>query len=121
LAHPVEPKVIRHVLTPTTVSEMRQMMVGVVEHGSGYAARIDGFRGKIAGKTGTANIPENGAYPPGEVIGSFVGFVPVDHPQFTMLVIVRKPKILFEGAYVAAPIWKTVASALITQWNIAPQ
>jgi hypothetical protein len=38
-----------------------------------------------------------------------------------MLVIVRKPKILFEGAYVAAPIWKTVASALITQWNIAPQ
>jgi len=121
VAHPVEPKVIRHLLTPTTVSEMRQMMIGVVEHGSGYAARIDGFRGKIAGKTGTANIPENGTYPPGQVIGSFVGFVPVDHPQFTMLVIVRKPKILFEGAYVAAPIWKAVASALITQWSIAPQ
>jgi cell division protein FtsI/penicillin-binding protein 2 len=121
VAHPVEPRVIRHVIAPTTVAQMRQMMVGVVERGSGYAARIDGFRGKIAGKTGTANVPEHGTYPPGEVIGSFVGFLPADHPQFTMLVIVRKPRILFEGAYVAAPIWKTVASALITQWNIAPQ
>jgi cell division protein FtsI/penicillin-binding protein 2 len=121
VAHPVVPRVIHHVLAPTTVTEMRQMMVGVVEHGSGYAARIEGFRGKIAGKTGTANVPEHGTYPPGEVIGSFVGFLPADHPQFTMLVIMRKPRILFEGAYVAAPIWKTVASALITQWNIAPQ
>lgn len=121
VAHPVEPRVTRHVLAPTTVAEMRQMMIGVVEHGSGYAARIEGFRGKIAGKTGTAGIPEHGTYPPNLVIGSFVGFVPADHPQFTMLVIVRKPKILFEGAYVAAPIWKTAATALITQWNIAPQ
>jgi cell division protein FtsI/penicillin-binding protein 2 len=99
---------------------MQQMMVGVVEHGSGFAARIDGFKNRIAGKTGTASIPENGKYLPDATIGSFVGFVPVDHPQFIMLVITRKPKVLFEGAYVAAPIWKTVASALITQWQIAP-
>jgi cell division protein FtsI/penicillin-binding protein 2 len=101
---------------------MRDMMIGAVEHGSGYAARIDGFRGRIAGKTGTASIPVAGGYSrkPSDVIGSFVGFLPADNPQFTMLVIVRKPKVLFEGAYVAAPIWKTVASAIIAQWNIAP-
>lgn len=121
IAHPVEPRVIRHVLAPTTVAQMRQMMIGAVEHGSGFAARIEGFRGKIAGKTGTANIPEHGSYPADLVIGSFTGFLPAEHPQFTMLVIVRKPKVLFEGAYVAAPIWKTVAAALVTQWNIAPQ
>jgi len=96
------------------------MMIGVVEHGSGFAARIDGFKNQIAGKTGTASIPENGSYSKSDTIGSFVGFVPADHPQFIMLVITRKPKVLFEGAYVAAPIWKTVASALITQWQIAP-
>ena len=43
-----------------------------------------------------------------------------EHPCRILAVITRKPKVLFEGAYVAAPIWKTVASALITQWQIAP-
>lgn len=118
--HPVQPRIVRQVVSANTAQEMAQMMVGVVEHGSGFAARIDGFKNRIAGKTGTASIPENGKYLPDATIGSFVGFVPVDHPQFIMLVITRKPKVLFEGAYVAAPIWKTVASALITQWQIAP-
>jgi len=118
--HPVRPRIVRQVVSPKTAQQMQQMMVGVVEHGSGFAARIDGFKNRIAGKTGTASIPENGGYAKNETIGSFVGFLPVDHPQFIMLVITRKPKVLFEGAYVAAPIWKTVASALITQWQIAP-
>ncbi len=118
--HPVQPRLIRQVVSAKTAQQMQQMMIGVVEHGSGFAARIDGFKNRIAGKTGTASIPENGKYLPDATIGSFVGFVPVDHPQFIMLVITRKPKVLFEGAYVAAPIWKTVASALITQWQIAP-
>ncbi|HEY4844476.1 MAG TPA: penicillin-binding protein 2 [Candidatus Dormibacteraeota bacterium] len=118
--HPVQPRVIRQVVSAKTALQMQQMMVGVVEHGSGFAARIDGFKNRIAGKTGTASIPENGKYLPDQTIGSFVGFLPADHPQFIMLVITRKPQVLFEGAYVAAPIWKTVASALITQWQIAP-
>ncbi|TMG34761.1 MAG: penicillin-binding protein 2 [Chloroflexi bacterium] len=119
VSHPVPTRIVRHVVSPAAAKQMQQMMVGVVEHGSGFATRIDGFKNRIAGKTGTAQVPENGHYG-SDVIGSFIGFVPADHPQFIMVVIVRKPKILFEGAYVAAPIWKTVASALITQWNIAP-
>lgn len=118
--HPVQARVVRQVVSAKTAQQMQQMMVAVVEHGSGFAARIDGFKNRIAGKTGTASIPENGSYASDETIGSFVGYLPIDHPQFIMLVITRKPKILFEGAYVAAPIWKTVASALITQWQIAP-
>ena len=118
--HQVQPRIVRQVISARTAQQMQQMMVGVVEHGSGFAAKIDGFKNRIAGKTGTASIPENGGYSKDQTIGSFVGFLPVDHPQFIMLVITRKPKILFEGAYVAAPIWKSVASALITQWQIAP-
>ncbi|TMC43435.1 MAG: penicillin-binding protein 2 [Chloroflexi bacterium] len=118
--HPVQPRVVRQVISAKAAQQMQQMMVGVVEHGSGFAARIDGFKNRIAGKTGTASIPENGSYAKDQTIGSFVGFLPADHPQFIMMVITRKPRVLFEGAYVAAPIWKTVASALITQWQIAP-
>ena len=118
--HPVQPRVVRQVISAKAAQQMEQMMVGVVEHGSGFAARVDGFKNRIAGKTGTASIPENGGYAKDQTIGSFVGFLPADHPRFIMMVITRKPKVLFEGAYVAAPIWKTVASALITQWQIAP-
>ena len=120
VSHPVHPRVVRQVISPKAAQQMQQMMVSVVEHGSGFAARIDGFKNLVAGKTGTASIPENGGYSKQDTIGSFVGFIPANHPQFTMMVIIRKPKILFEGAYVAAPIFKTVASALITQWQIAP-
>jgi cell division protein FtsI/penicillin-binding protein 2 len=120
VSRPVHARATRHVISPETAKQMQQMMVQVVEHGTGYAVKIDGFKDKIAGKTGTANVPENGNYNNDHVIASFVGFLPADHPQFTMLVIVRKPKILFEGAYVAAPIWKQLASAMITHWNIAP-
>jgi cell division protein FtsI/penicillin-binding protein 2 len=118
--HPVAPRVIRQVISATTAQQMKKMMVGVVEQGSGFAAKIGAFRNDIAGKTGTASIPENGTYSHTDTIGSFVGFLPVNHPQFIMLVVVNRPKILFEGAYVAAPIWKTIADALITQWQIAP-
>jgi cell division protein FtsI (penicillin-binding protein 3) len=119
-SHPVSPRIIRHVISSKAAQQMQQMMVGVVEHGSGFAARIDGFKNRIAGKTGTASIPENGGYAKDDTIGSFVGFLPAEHPKFIMMVITRKPKVLFEGAYVAAPIWKTVASALVTRWQIAP-
>jgi len=118
--HPVQPKVVRQVMSAKTAQQMNQMMIAVVEHGSGFAAKIDGFKNQVAGKTGTASIPENGTYSKDQTIGSFVGFLPASHPQFIMLVITRKPKILFEGAYVAAPIWKSVATALISQWQIAP-
>src|SRR6202521_2421671 len=85
--HPVQPRVVRQVISAKTAQEMQQMMVGVVEKGSGFAARIDGFKNRIAGKTGTASIPENGKYLPDATIGSFVGFVPLHHPQFLILVV----------------------------------
>jgi hypothetical protein len=120
VSHPVHSRVVRQVISPHAAQQMQQMMVSVVEHGSGFAARIEGFKNLIAGKTGTASIPENGGYSKTDTIGSFIGYLPTDHPKFILMVVVRKPQVLFEGAYVAAPIFKTVASALITQWQIAP-
>jgi len=120
VSHPVHSRVVRQAISSRAAQQMQQMMVSVVEHGSGFAARIEGFKNLIAGKTGTASIPENGGYSKSDTIGSFIGYLPTDHPRFIMMVVVRKPQILYEGAYVAAPIFKTVASALITQWQIAP-
>jgi cell division protein FtsI/penicillin-binding protein 2 len=103
---------------------LQTMMTGVVEdHGaSGYAARIPAFKGKIAGKTGTASVVVNGSYG-GDVIVSFTGFMPVSNPQFTMLVVLRLPKetkVAREGAYLAAPIWHDMSLVMIDTWKIVP-
>jgi cell division protein FtsI/penicillin-binding protein 2 len=114
----------RRVISPDAAATLQKMMTGVVEDrgASGYAAKIAAFKGQIAGKTGTASVPVNGAYR-GDVIVSFVGFMPVSNPQFTMLVVLRLPKetkVAREGAYLAAPIWHDMAQVLVDQWKIVP-
>ncbi len=120
----VQPHTVRPAVSPDAAHQMRDMMVAVVEKGSGFNGRIDGFRGRIAGKTGTAQVPENGKYAEHQVIGSFVGCMPAEEPRFCALVIMRKPKwapdqpLLVEGAFVAAPVWREIAKAIVKQQRI---
>ncbi|MDQ6748387.1 MAG: penicillin-binding protein 2 [Candidatus Dormibacteraeota bacterium] len=109
-------------VSPATAAKMRDMMISVTEKGSGKPARIDGWANRIAGKTGTANIPENGKYTD-KVIASFAGFMPADHPRFTMVVIMRKPQgtnFEQEGTFAAAPVWKQIAQQILVQWQMSP-
>jgi cell division protein FtsI/penicillin-binding protein 2 len=110
------------VLDPVAEAQIRQMMVGVVEQGSGWTVKMDGWHNRIAGKTGTANVPEGGKYTD-KVISSFVGFMPVENPRFTMIVIMRKPQgdtLAQEGTFTAAPVWKSIAQQILVQWQITP-
>jgi cell division protein FtsI/penicillin-binding protein 2 len=109
-------------VTPATAAKMRDMMISVTEKGSGKPARIDGWANRIAGKTGTANIPENGKYTD-KVVASFAGFMPADHPRFTMVVIMRKPQgsnFEQEGTSAAAPVWQQIAEQILVQWQMTP-
>lgn len=110
------------VLDPVAEDQIRQMMVNVVEHGSGWTVQMDGWHNRIAGKTGTATVPEGGKYSD-KVISSFVGFMPADNPRFTMFVIMRKPQgdtLAQEGTFTAAPVWKAIAQQILVQWQITP-
>jgi stage V sporulation protein D (sporulation-specific penicillin-binding protein) len=122
--HPVQVPAQRQVVSPQTAATMTAMMEDVVQHGSGWMARIPGFQDDEAGKTGTSNIPVNGHYT-SQVWASYVGFLPAHDPRFTMLVVVREPhngsSDHDEGYYVAAPIWKTIAQDIILQWRITPE
>jgi cell division protein FtsI/penicillin-binding protein 2 len=117
----------RQVLTPEAVAKMTAMMEAVVQHGSGYTTRVKGFELDQAGKTGTAQIPVNGQYTQ-DVWSSFVGFLPAQHPRFTMLVVVRKPHApgsdrdwtLNDGYITAGPIWQKIAQTMVVQWHITP-
>jgi cell division protein FtsI (penicillin-binding protein 3)/stage V sporulation protein D (sporulation-specific penicillin-binding protein) len=117
----------RQVISPEAATKMTAMMEQVVQHGSGYTTRVKGFELDQAGKTGTSQIPVNGQYTL-DVWASFVGFLPAQHPRFTMLVVVRKPHApgsdrdwtLNDGYIVAGPIWQKIAQTLVVDWHITP-
>ncbi|HKF78214.1 MAG TPA: penicillin-binding protein 2 [Candidatus Dormibacteraeota bacterium] len=115
----------RQVISPQTAATMTGMMESVVQHGSGYLARVSGFEQDEAGKTGTSNMPDlvHGGYT-SDVWASYVGFLPADDPQFTMLVVVTAPhngsSDHDEGYYVSGPIWKSIAEQIVADWRITP-
>jgi cell division protein FtsI/penicillin-binding protein 2 len=117
----------RQVISPSAASQMTAMMENVVQHGSGFTSRVKGFELDQTGKTGTSQIPVNGQYTQ-DVWASFVGFLPAQHPKFTMLVVVRKPHAagsdrdwtLNDGYITAGPIWQKIAQAMVVDWHITP-
>lgn len=114
----------RQVVSPQTAATMTAMMEAVVQHGSGYLARVPGFEQNEAGKTGTSQMIEGGGYSPDHYWASYVGFLPADNPRFTMLVVVRQPdngsSDHNEGYYVSGPIWKRIAGQIVQDWRITP-
>ena len=121
---PAPPPQTRQAVSPQTAATMSRMMASVVQHGSGWTARVQGFETNEAGKTGTSQMPENGTYSQDHVWSSYTGFLPADDPRFTMLVVVRRPnngsQDHNEGYYVSAPIWKRIAEQIILDWRITP-
>ena len=117
----------RQVVSAQTAAQMTVMMEQVVQKGSGSLARVPGFALDETGKTGSSQIPVNGQYT-SDVWTSYVGFLPAQHPRFTMLVVVRKPHYpgsdhdwtLNDGYLTAAPIWKTIAQNVVVSWHITP-
>jgi len=107
----VEPQEIRRVISTETADVLRDMLVSVVEDGTGRAARIDGM--KIAGKTGTAQQLADGAYSKEKYNASFVGFFPAEEPKVTLLVLLDSPTNGYYGGQVAAPIFREIARRIV--------
>jgi cell division protein FtsI (penicillin-binding protein 3) len=115
LAPPPAPN---RVIREGTAAAMRQMLEGVVLHGTGQLARLDGH--SSAGKTGTAQKldPGTGRYSQTQLIASFVGFAPVNNPAVTILVQLDSPVGPHEGGSVAAPVFKRVAEQVLAYLNV---
>lgn len=105
------------VISSRTASQLQAMMVSVVENGYAKRTKIPGYY--IAGKTGTAQIPEEGKYSSERTIQSFVGFAPAFNAQFLILVKLDNPKTK-TAEYSAVPIFKELAKYIIDYWQIPP-
>lgn len=115
----IKPKVVSIPISSNTAKIITEMMVAAVDKGEAKAFKPKGFR--IAGKTGTAQIPVEGHYDPSKTIASFVGFAPADEPKFVMLVRYDQPSSSIYGAETAAPTFFDIAKELFTYYGIAPE
>lgn len=115
-----QPQEIRQVISSETSKKITAMMISVVENGHGKKAKVAGYQ--IAGKTGTAQIPnQEGGYSEEDHIGSFGGFFPADNPKFAMLVKLDKPKNVEWAESSAAPTFGKIAQWLLNYYQIKPE
>ncbi len=102
-----EPKGHR-VVSAAVAAQVREMLEGVLEAGgTASAVSVPGY--KLAGKTGTAQVAENGTYSETKYVASFIGFAPAQDPQLLVSVIVDQPQGEIYGASVAAPAFGKIA------------
>ena len=102
------PTEVRRVIDTATARQMTNILVGVVDSGSGRRAQIEGV--SIAGKTGTAQKAEKGkGYAAGKEVMSFMGFLPAYDPKIAIIVTLDEPSGARFSGIMIAPIFKRIA------------
>ncbi|OGD63293.1 hypothetical protein A2160_02240 [Candidatus Beckwithbacteria bacterium RBG_13_42_9] len=114
----IQPRVAGQPIDKRTADTLTAMMVEAVDKGEAKWSKPAGY--KIAGKTGTAQIPIAGHYDQDKTIASFVGFAPADNPRFVMLTKLRETTKSPWGSETAAPLFFNIARELFLYWGIPP-
>jgi len=107
------------VISAQSAKQMTEMMVAAVEEGEAQWTKITGVR--VAGKTGTAQIPIAGHYDAEKTNASFIAFAPAQNPKFVMLVNLIEPQTSPWAAETAAPLWFSIAKELFPYFGINPE
>ena len=112
-----EPTVLSRPISEQTANQLVAMSINAVRLGIPNSL-IEGYT--IAGKTGTAQIPEGGIYHPDDTIASFVGWLPADAPEIVVLVKLDRPSESPWGNTTAAPTFAALAQELVALLGIPP-
>ena len=109
----------QRVISEKSAAEITAMMAEAARNGEAKWTNLRGF--KVAGKTGTAQIPIAGHYDEEKTNATFVGFAPYDNPKFVMLVTLREPSSSPWASETAAPLWYSIAKDLFPYLGIQPE
>lgn len=119
LVYTYGPEIERRVISESTAATLRGFLRDVVLRGTGNpTARVPGYT--TAGKTGTAQVVDNGTYESGAYVASFIGYVPADAPRYVILVKIDKPRGAYYGSIVAAPVFAELARAVMLHAGVMP-
>ena len=115
-----EPTEVRQPINAGTAETISKFMGEEVAIGGGQSAKIEGYR--FGGKTGTAQkkTEDSTGYAEGQYVGSFIGFGPLEDPQFLVLIVVDDPQGVYYGAQVAAPVFKEMMTEIVRMKGIRP-
>jgi len=106
------------VLEAATVRQLLPMLELVTSDGTAIAAQVPGYT--VAGKTGTAQIPNgHGGYTPGAWMATFVGFVPAQAPQLTAIVVINHPDDYY-GGVASAPVFSSIMRYALRHFDVSP-
>ncbi|MBQ7666822.1 MAG: penicillin-binding protein 2 [Kiritimatiellae bacterium] len=119
------PEVVSRPVSERTAAQLRDVLKGVTRPGgTARRAAVSGY--STAGKTGTAQMVVNGRYSKTLHRGSFVGFIPAEAPQYTILVTLEavppapdQPK-AYHGGVSAAPVFAEIAEAAARIFAVEP-
>ena len=114
----VPPVVVGRAISADAAQVLTRMMVTAVQSGAPDAL-IDEC--EVAGKTGTAQVPEPGGYHDEWTIASFVGYAPAENPAFACIIKLDKPQSSIWGAEVAAPIFREIAPDILRILQVPPE
>jgi cell division protein FtsI (penicillin-binding protein 3) len=110
----------KRVLSRKTATEVSQMLEGVLAAGgTAQEASVPGYT--LAGKTGTAEKPENGTYSKTDFVASFIGFAPARNPRLLVSVMVDEPRGDIYGGTVAAPAFERIMEFALPYLKIPPE
>lgn len=111
------PTVLSRPVSEQTADTVSAMAVNAVRT-EVFGAQMEGYT--VAGKTGTAQIPEGGIYNPTDTIASFIGWLPADNPEIIVLIKLDRPKASPWGSTTAAPAFAELANDLVALLDIPP-
>lgn len=114
----VTPPPTHRVIAAATARELVPMLELVTLDGTAVAAQIPGY--SVAGKTGTAQIPNgHDGYTPGAWMATFVGFAPAQAPRLTAIVTINHPNDFYGGS-ASAPVFSTIMNYALRHFDVPP-
>jgi cell division protein FtsI/penicillin-binding protein 2 len=116
--HIMSTQVVGNPISSDTAKTITEMLAVALETEASRGV-VPGYR--VAGKTGTAQVPTPYGYYDSDVTNaSFIGWGPVDDPQFLVYVWLEKPQSSPWGSVVAAPVFRQVVEKLVVLMGIPP-
>ena len=110
-------KTVRQVISKDSSETMIGLLEKAAEGGEAQYFVLKNYR--LSGKTGTAQIPENGKYSPNKTNATFVGFL-TGSRKVSMIVKLEQPKTSIYAAETAVPLWMNIMTELVKFYGIAP-
>lgn len=110
--YPVE-VIKEQICSPHTLRDIRTILEKVVSEGLGRKAGNKRF--KVSGKTGTAQVAENGSYASHAYMVSFCGYFPSDNPLYSCIVCIRKKGLPASGGGQCGPVFSEISQRVMNQ------